>query len=65
MYIAYMLVFIAWQWWNKVIRILQVFLSFLFIYIYIYILKKLGFTPYMAEQPLQDMELQEKEGQKD
>ena len=44
---------------------MQVFLFFLFIYIYIYILKKLGFTPYMAEQPLQGMELQEKEGRKD
>ena len=26
---------------------------------------KLGFTPCKAEQPLQDMELQEKEAQKD
>ena len=26
---------------------------------------KLGFTPCKAEQPLQDMELQEKESQKD
>ena len=26
---------------------------------------KLGFTPWMTEQPLRDMELQEKETQKD
>ena len=31
----------------------------------IFFLKKLGFTSCKAEQPLQSMELQEKEGQKD
>ena len=30
-----------------------------------YFFKKLGFTPCKAEQPLQGMELQEKEAQKD
>ena len=37
----------------------------IYIYIYIYIKYiKLGFTPRKSEQPLQSMELQEKEAQK-
>ena len=33
--------------------------------LYLWLFFKLGFTPYKAEQPLQGMELQETEAQKD
>ena len=48
------------------IYILYVYIYILYVYIYIYIyiyIYKLGFTPYKTEQPLQGMELQEKEKQ--
>ena len=43
------------------LKVFILFITFLFLFFFF----KLGFTPHKAEKPLQIMELQEKEAQKD